>query len=326
MKASLDFVKLHAGWDENIFILGEQLPKDIESREVACLLLNKPNIQGTEVGILYPSSEEGDLRIEMVNSTTCDYIRMCGGITQSLPKALLYQSFNEKLGIDFTEGENKISLDTDLGIVPINFLLKNGEIDSVVTDMKVYLEECYRRGVELVDINGLELASVGINDKEKDFLVIDVEELSEVYPDVNFFKKDVEALRIIKNIYKEFLNIRDEQLGVLYGVLYNFSKSSKLAKVIFRFYPWDYTKNEKIEFACGTGSVALGIALNEKDSINLSNGQHQITLRVGGDHLPEEKRTTTYLTLEGSDEKVNKACFSHQPIEIIAEGKVYIAT
>ena len=84
----IDFVKLHAGWDEVIFLYGDQVPKGKEL-EISLSFLKRPSLRGTEVGILYDPEEGGDIKVKMVDATSNDFISMCGGLTQALGKAVV---------------------------------------------------------------------------------------------------------------------------------------------------------------------------------------------------------------------------------------------
>ncbi len=325
MENAFDFVKLHAGWDECILIFGEQLPKG-EELNISLSLLKKPSIGGTEVGILYPPNDSGDIRVKIVDATSNSYIRMCGGLTQSLGKAIVETNIGEKLGITIPDGTQEVLLETDAGLIPIEIEVQNHITRKVVTKMDSYLTDCYERGVELEKLDGMSVVDVGINEEEKEFLVIDIEELSRRFSKVNFFKREEAALNILEEVYRKFLSSREMSLKYLYGALYQLKESGaeKRIQTVFRFFPWDYSPGDNLEFACGTGTIAIGIAMYERGQIDFSDGTENLFLTVGGKHLPSGTRAKTHLQLEGTKQGITSARFSHDRIEIVASGKIYI--
>jgi len=118
MNKGIDFIKVHAGWDECIFLYGDQVP-DGKELEVGLSLLQQPNIRGTEVGILYKPEVGGDIKIKMLDITNKGFIRMCGGLTQSLGKAVAETGIARYFNIKIQEPETKFVLETEIGPIPI---------------------------------------------------------------------------------------------------------------------------------------------------------------------------------------------------------------
>ena len=325
MKREIDFVKLHAGWDEIIFIYGDQLPEG-EEVDISLSILRKPSIRGVEVGILYPPAGPGNIRIKMVDDTTQGYILMCGGLTQAIGKAIVETQVGNHFGIRTSDGTNRVCLETDAGLIPIDIEVKNNSVQKVVTDMRPYVDTCYKRGVELVDMKGMSLASVGVEKKGMEFLALDADELSKQYPNLNFWKQEKAALDALEEIYRDFLRQKGLPLGYLYGTVYKMEKTEPAKKVraVFRFFPWNYTSRDYLEYACGTGTVAIGIAMHERGQIDFQNGAVDLFLEIGGEHLPVDIRVRTQLTVEGTNQRVTGAWFSHDPVEVVASGKLYL--
>jgi len=324
MKQALDFVKIHAGWDECIFIYQDQVTKGQELR-TSLSLLRKPSIRGIEVGILSPPEGAGDIHVRIVDDTSQGFIRMCGGLTQSIGKAIVETHIGKRLGIRIVEGKNRVILETDAGLIPIEIEVKNGTVQKVVTEMSSYIADCYGRGVGLVEVEGMTLVNVGINEEEKEFLVLDVDELTKRFPKINFWTRETATLDTLEHIYRSFLDLHGMSLEFLYAVLYKLEnrESKRTIRTVFRFFPWDYAPGDHLEYACGTGTTALGIALCERGQVDLSDGSENLLLTVGGKHLPEATRVKTQLTLEGTKDRITGAWFSHDRIELVASGKVY---
>jgi len=322
---SFDFVKVHAGWDECIFIYGEQLPKGKEL-PLGLSFLRRPSVRGTEIGLLYPSEANGHVRVRIIDDTAKDFIGMCGGLTQSLGKAIVETDIGRRLGLHIVDGVNRVILDTDSGPIPIEIDVQDGVVRSVTTDMKSYVDERYKFGVNLVDVDGMTLVNVGLDGhKFKEFLVLDVDELSKRYPNIDFMTKDKEALDALGRVYAAFADSLGIKLDYLYGVVYSIEKRGTPLNVcaVFRFFPWDLQPDDPLEFACGTGTTALGIALHKRGQITFDGEPKEVLVTVGGKHLPEGIKAHTKLTLTGTKDRVTGAWFSHDRIELIASGKLY---
>lgn len=321
----IDFVKVHADWDELVFIFGDQLPKGWEVK-VSLEILRKPSIRGIEVGILYPPSGAGDILIKMIDDTTQGFISMCGGITQAIGKTIVETSIGEYFGIKTSEGKNRVVLETSSGLIPIEIEVKNGKVQCVVTDMQSYVRDRYEQGVGIIEVDGISCVNLGVGDKSKEYLALDVAELSKRYPDLNFWSREKTTLDALEYIYAEFLHQQGLTPGCLYGIVYELEKTEppKSVRAVFRFYPWNYAPGDDLEFGCGTGSVAIGIALQRKRQIDLSSGKEELTIHVGGAHLPENFRVKTRLMLKGNKQEVTGAWFSHDRIELVASGKLYL--
>lgn len=324
MASGFDFVKVHAGWDECIFIYGDQLPKGGELT-LGLSFLRRPSIRATEVGILYPSETEGRVRVRMIDDTKKDFIGMCGGLTQSLGKAIVETDIGERLGIRIMDGTNSVTLETDAELIPIKIDVSDGVVRSVTTDMQSYVDGCYQRGVSLVEVDGMTLVNVGIDGQEKEFLVLDVDELLRRFPQVDFMTKDRAALDALETVYAAFADSLGMPLDYLYGVVYKVEEAGTAIRIctVFRFVPWDFQRGDRLEYACGTGTTALGIALYKRGQIAFADEPVEVLLTVGGEHLPEETRMKTRLTLTGTQNRVVGAWFSHDRIELVASGKLY---
>jgi len=324
VKEALDFVKIHAGWDEIIFVYGEQIPKGQEV-DVSLSLLRKPSIGGIEVGILSLPEGSGDIRVRIIDDTKKDFIGMCGGLTQCLGKAIVETVIGENFGIKISEGTNRVVLETDEGPIPIEIDVKNGEFQRVVTDMKSYADDCYKRGVEVVEVEEMRMVNVGINEEEKEYVVLEHNELMKRFPDINFWSKEKRTLDVLKHIFIAFLDYYGMKPDFIYGIIYKREKSNKgkTVRTVFRFFPWDYVPGDKLEFACGTGAIAIGIAMHELGQIVFSGKPEEVLLIVGGEKLPEWMHVKTELKLEGTGQRITGAWFSHDRIELVAAGQVY---
>lgn len=324
MASGFDFVKVHAGWDECIFIYGDQLPK---GKELALGLsfIRKPSIRAIEVGILYPSDTEGAVRVRMIDDTKKEFIEMCGGLTQSLGKAIVETDIGERLGIHITQGFNDITLETGCGPIPIRIDVRDGVVRRVITDMRSYVNDCYKRGVSLLELDGMTLVNVGIDGQEKEFLVLDAAELAKRFPQVDFFTRDQAALDALETVYAAFAQSLGIPLDFLYGAIYKVEEAGAITRIrtVFRFLPWEFQPGDRLEYACGTGTVALGIALHKRGQVVFKDGRKQVLMTVGGEHLPKKITVRTELALTGTREMVDGAWISYDQIEVVASGRIY---
>ena len=322
--ATLDFVKAHAGWDECIFVKGRQIPKGREL-EICMGLLRKPGIGGIETGILYPAENGGDLRLKMVDDTAKGYIKMCGGMTQTIGKVIGETDFAKEFGLAVSEGQNRVDLETDAGIIPILILMKNGRVVEVKTDMSAYAADCYQRGVNILDLNGIRVVSAGITETDREYLVIDAKEMKKSFAHLSLWDRSPENLEALESVFRAFFDRRHMVFDHLYGILFQEEPKAGpgVVRAVFRFAPWTIGQNDP-EFGCGTGSVALAIALHATGRLNLENGPAKIRINVGGPAIPAENRVETRMTLEGDASALKTVWFGHNRIELVARGQLYI--
>lgn len=325
MGREVDFVKAHAGWDEIVFLYGEQLPEGKEL-EVGLPLLRRPSLRGTEVGILYEPEKGGDIKVKILDATTNDFVCMCGGLTQSLGKAVVETDIGRRFDMKVDEPETEFVLETEAGLFPIRVDVSGGIARRVTTNMRSYVEKLYKCGVRGVRIGGISAVDVAADPSRTGFLVFNADVLKKEYPDVNLWEKQEPALNLLKGLYEDF--IEEEGLGgsFLYGALYDMHPERHGdARVIFRFLPTTYYQEKGYEEACGTGTTAVGIATLENRDIEVQNSEIEILFEVGSASVVDKsQRITTVLRMTTKEGKVIDAEFSHNLVEIIAYGKVCI--
>jgi len=327
MGREIDFVKVHAGWDETIFLYGDQVPEGKEL-EVGLALLKRPSLRGTEVGILYEPEKGGDIKVKILDATSNGFVSMCGGLTQSLGKAIVETDIGRHFNIKAQEPETEFVLETDAGLIPIRVDVNGGVARKVISNMRSYVEECYRYGVQRIKIGKINAISVGVSPPDRmEFLVFNVDELTKEYPDINFWRKNESVLDVLRKLYEDFIGKALEK-SFLYGALYDMHPEGRgNARVIFRFLPTMYYQEKGYEEACGTGATAVGIAMLENGDLNVNNGTAEVLFEVGSKSIVSKtQQVETELKVSVNDGKVVDAEFSHSLIELIAYGKVYIST
>lgn len=299
----LEYLKTQAGGDVVIFVKGEKLPKG-EDLLMGLEILNLTG--GRELGILYPPEGEGDLKVRIIDLTSKGFISMCGGLTQGLGKII-----GETTWLKYPLS-TKVLLETDEGMIPLEIILKNRKVVEVITSMAPYLKACLRRGIHLFYQEGLTMVGVGFNREVREFLVLDMDELKEKGFETSSFKE--ENLPILEGIYQEFLRLMKLPDGYLYGALYQMIDPYTL-KVLFPFYPWD---GKEMDFSCGTGSVAIALALHKRGLLHIKEGHLHLTLKVG----LREGGPITCLKILGDEGGLLNVSFSHQPLQIIEKGSL----
>jgi hypothetical protein len=319
---TIDFVKGHAGFDEVILLYGDQVKPGAEL-EVGLPLLFKPSLGAVEAGFLYPAEKDGHIRIRMIDSTSCDYITMCGGLTQVLGKAVIETDIGKYYKIKESEPTTQIILETDSGTIPITIEVADGGAKRVWTDMRSYVEGCYATGVRPITIGEVHSVAVGIRPPKLEFLVTRVDELERAYPGIDFWAKTQSSLDVLMKFYQAFMNQERIPSGFLYGAFYDMRPETRGdGRVMFRFHPISFQDNAPIEMTCGTGTTAIGLAMASNGDIS-SDGQTRKLFEVGSRRIVKNKQALTELILETAKGRVVNAQFSHSVIELLASGKVY---
>ena len=167
------------GGNEIILLCGDQVPKGKEI-QLAQKLLSRPNIRGHQTGFFYKLEKGGDLKVKIAEIGESQFIPMCGGLTQVLGVALLETDFAEHFGIKVEEPTTKITLETDVGFIPLEIVNKAGTVTRVWTHMKAYVDYCYKLGVQPVRMLGIDAMKVGY------YLFVNGDAVKNVYDDVDF--------------------------------------------------------------------------------------------------------------------------------------------
>lgn len=315
----VDFVKGHCGWDALTLLPDGQIPPAREL-EAALKILAPPIDGGLEVGFLGPGERPGDIRLRMIDSTARTWIPMCGGMSQVIGKALIESSLRERFGVDVSRTHQEFRLCTPAGVVPIRIEIANGRAVRVTSVMDAFAAFLYGSGVEPLTLEACEILKVG------DYCVIDRAALERAHPGPDFTRRDSGPhLTIVNRILARFAERYSADGGVV-GMLYD-REPAGLGQ--FRVYPRLYSADlaaAKLpyEFQCGTGTVAVGMALAHAGLLPAAVDEGRVVFEWGS-HLttpdPYGIRTSRfdYATRAG---RLERASFSHSVIEIIAEGRL----
>ena len=166
----------------------------------------------------------------------------------------------------------------------------------------------------------MEVAGVRVTKVGK-VLVVAAEDIRRRFPHVDLERIDEPVLEVLWQIHQEFL--RKAYPGWRSGdfAIYDLSPTQDAdGRVIFPH----HIPEGHIESACGTGTVAIGIAIAERGNVLPHNGTAEFTFASGGSssEIGGPDLTKLWLTIE--DSKVIDASFSHSPVEILATGKIWL--
>jgi hypothetical protein len=310
------FVKGHCGWDSVTLIPAGDVPAS-RQLEIALRVMAAPYQGGLEVGFIGPGDGPNELRLRVADSTSRDWISMCGGMTQVIGKALVETSLRERLGIDFSAQPCTVKLLTDSAIVPIEIEIHDGKVVRVTTIMDGYVAYLYQLGVEPIVLDGVPALATA------DFVVFDIEALETRYPGLDFARRDPGPhLHAVNELLRDFGRRRG--CAGVNGMLYDARPEGPGRFRVFPRFLSDDLAAASIpyEFQCGTGTVAVGIALAGLGLI----GDGEVLLEWGSRRATPDPYgiRTSQLGVCVHERRVTAARFSHSVVEILAEGTLFL--
>ena len=233
------------------------------------------------------------------------YDTTAGAMSVTLPPVA------EAKGLEFS-----IILETDGGPVLIAAEDVNEGAKTITTNITPFVNECYELGTWQMEVAGVRATKVG------KVLVADIEEIKKRFPNVDFSQIGEPTLDVLWQIHWEFL--RKVYPGGWRGgdfAVYDMSTSENAeGRVIFPH----YIPEGHIEPACGTGTVAVGIAIAESGNMLPRNGTAELTFRSGGSRAEIGGPDLTKVCFRIKAGKVIEASFTHSPIEILAVGRLWL--
>ncbi len=319
MAMHVDFVKGHCGFDALTLVPEGQIPSGQEL-EAALKIIDAPINGGIEVGILGEGNNPDEIKLRMIDSTSRDWLSMCGGMTQVIGKALVETFFRNHFNIDILSPQITIRLLTEAGTIPIEIEIHNREASKITTIMDDYAAHLYREEIEGMTLQGCEVLRVG------EFIVMEVRALEARHSDIDFTRRDPGPhLEIINDMLKEFICRKGSMHGVA-GMMYD---QRPQGPGQFRLYPRFYSRDlsaAKIpyEFQCGTGTVAVGVAIAHNGQIPFQDNKGSIIFEWGNQVVTPDPYgiRTSQLNLSLDNGRVTQASFSHSVVEILQEGKI----
>jgi len=104
MEKVIPFLKGHMGGNEIVLVPREEFSRSSELK-AGLRILERPQVRGDQLGLLYEGTEESDLRAKIVDINSRGYLPMCGGLTQVLGKA--YRRFDLSDLFEFEHASRK---------------------------------------------------------------------------------------------------------------------------------------------------------------------------------------------------------------------------
>jgi len=161
-------------------------------------------------------------------------------------------------------------LETDVGSVGLDIRHQDGRMNRVYTDMTAFVENCYALGIEAIRVAEIDAFRIG------SFLVVNADAAKSAHPEVTFERMEDRELRILQQAQREYNEYigKDQANFSLYD-LHSLSHSGRLA------FPHGL-ETRYYEPSCGTGTVAVGIAMVEAGELGC-DGSITLSLETGGD-------------------------------------------
>lgn len=310
----IDFIKGHMGGDEIVLLRGDQLPEEDAVKD-ALKILDAPHIRGHQAGILYEGKNKGVLRVKIVGASERGFISMCGGLTQVLGKALVETDLSKYFKVTIERPISRVMLETDDGLFCIDIEIDHRKkVKRVWTNMTPYVNKCYKIGIQPIKVAGIEALKVG------EYLVMDADCIKKKYPNANFKAMDEATLKILEKIQ---LDWNRKWYSKERRYLYNFSlydMHPEHGGNLRAVFPHNVLGGY-IEPACGTGSVAMILALTALGKI--TDGFSEVSIECGG-NIGIGGPDISTLRINVKDGRVANAYFSHSLVELLAIGKAYI--
>jgi hypothetical protein len=314
----VDFVKGHCGFDAVTLLPAGQIPPAREL-EVALRILAPPVGGGLEVGFLGPGERADEIRLRMVDSTARTWIPMCGGMSQVIGKALVETFFRERFHFDISRAHQAIRLCTPAGVVPIVVDIERGKAVRVTSVMDSFASYLYDNGVESVTVEGCRLLRLG------DYCVFELGELERAHPGLDFTRRDaVPSLEVVNRMLARFAERYSPGAGVV-GMMYD---AHPEGPGDYRLYPRFYSPDLAAarlpyEFQCGTGAVAVGIALTHQGLLP-ATARGALVFEWGSQRSTPDPYgiRTSHLEYETNAGRLVRVSFSHSVVEILAEGRL----
>ena len=311
MKKKIPFVKGTMGGNLIVLLDGPSIPEG-EEVESALRALDEWGVTGHQAGLLYPSDEEGHVRVRVVSVSWRSFIPACGGLTQVLGKALVETDLGQRYGVfspvegDHEAREHGVVLDFDSWPAPLRIVSHGREVESVETDFTHFVSSCRESGIEPVDLLGVPAYRVHT------FLVMDADELAAKHPSVDVQAMDTSTKELLLALHKRFHEITGQESWDF--CLYD--RNPRHGGDVRAVFPHSIQIGH-IEPSCGTGSVAIALALSAREPgegrlFKLETGGDQ---GIGGPDL-------TAVTLETRDGAAVAASLTHDNVKTLARGEL----
>lgn len=309
------FIKGHMGGNEIILLYGSQLDKTMNVKRVLPLL-NPPHIRADQVGWLIGSANTNELKVKIVDRSYRDYLEMCGGLTQVLGKAIAETDLTDYYDLRLDSNRTIIDLKTAVGSVPLEISTGQDSATVTYTNMNQFVKRCYQQGVEATSLANTKVTKVS------SFLVVQGEELSKNFPEADLSRMERDKTRHpLLKIQTAFSGkyLDEHETNADYSV-FDLKSSDQTGRLIFPH----HISTGHVEPACGTGTIAVGIAMAEQNLLPPDKKKIKLTFEAGGEGRSIGGPDSSTLILSIEEGKITDAAFSHSRVELLAQGQVHI--
>ncbi|MEA3239168.1 MAG: hypothetical protein U9Q94_05250 [Candidatus Bipolaricaulota bacterium] len=311
-KQRIEFAKGTMGGNEIILLNGDKIAAGKEL-EISLALLDPLSIRGHQAAILDRVTDTR-LTTRIISVSSRGFISSCGGLTQVLGKVLIETDFMNKFQHRHDEPLPRIDLETDVGTFTILIESREDGTNRVTSVMTPFVEECYNLGVTPMKVASVPAMKVG------KVLVVNGDDLREAHPNVDLDQIDAATMKTLVTVQESFLAAEfPGHVGGDFAVYDLNPAHGGNGRVIF---PHSITAGH-IEPSCGTGTVAVGIAVVESGKVSLDEGELELSFESGGSSSAIGGPDITELQLTAKDRRVTDARFSHSSVEIIAIGEAW---
>lgn len=315
MRKGPSFIKGHMGGNEILLLHGDTIPAGREI-DLALQAFHPPSIRGHEAGFLYRGDGNNNLKVKIIGGISKRFISSCGGLTQVLGKAIIETDLQQEFGLHVTEPMTTVTLETDVGELTIKIESLAGEVVEVLSNMTPFIEECYKLGIRPIEVANTHAMKIG------KFLVANTDDIRRAHPEVSFEDIDTATLHALKSMQKAFDRQGYQDYPNADFAIYDLKPvtASHTGRVIFPH----AISEDRIEPACGTGTLAIGLSMIERGEIRMAEGRLQLAFESGGSPSSIGGPDLTRLQLTVRDGKVVEASFSHSLVQILATGQLWI--
>ncbi len=311
----IPFVKGHMGGNTIALFREDSFSRSDLPASVVRALADE-NLACHEAGLITPLSPER-LALKIVGRSSRNWITACGGLTQVLGTALTKDEACRQMKLERRDPPFSLLLDTDAGPTPLT-ISGSDEAPKIWTDMTAFLHEIVHDGMEEMELAGFPAFRIG------KFLVLDVRALEKRHDLEAIENLSPDSRQTLLEIQRSFLK-RPGKTGFDFALFDDRPSRGGDFRVLF---PHNLAEGH-IEPTCGTGTVAVGVALfafgvlAEKAPLS-GDGFREIVFEAGGGAFlggPERSR----LRLEVREQNLSKAFFSHDAVRITAIGELLLS-
>jgi hypothetical protein len=316
------YVKGHCGWDSVTLLYGEQVPEGQEHR-IAHTLMSPPCHGGIEIGFMYPPEGDEDIRLRIIDSTTRTWLPMCGGMSQVIGLAAFQTSIQEHFQLRSDASRACIKVLTDSGLVPIEVRFDQGHPSQIMTRMPDFASYLYQDGVEEFEVMKIPAVKVGY------FLIFKLDDLQQAYPNAEFRHRGPGSdLDLLGQIQSAYIIDRGLEKSTLYSMIYDLRpEADGDARIFTRFFKGKgIPPATPLEAQCGTGTIAVGMAMAKRKELPFPGNKGRIVFEWGSRRMSTDPYglKKSVLDMELENDWVKEAAFSHNVVELQSEGTVYL--